>query len=245
MASAAFCFKILHRLFLSEASGPFNTHSRRVGSGLVQSIFSSPSRRSAFWQLPTCVAPRRRAKNALHYGELTITCRNWHCPKCQANAHDRWLDARCRDLLPVPTSMLSSLCLINWLRWRCRTSVKSTAFCFAPAPRLYSRWPPTSNISVLRWGSLTSYIPGISNYFRTLTHDARHYHPLCFQRIRKTVSPRTPLAVTACRSEGAAQRWYEPAWHSSPHEQSPTAPAEPLALASAGRLRLTVRSCGD
>ena len=30
------------------------------------------------------------------------SCRNRHCPKCQANARDRWLEARCRDLLPVP-----------------------------------------------------------------------------------------------------------------------------------------------
>jgi hypothetical protein len=30
------------------------------------------------------------------------SCRNRHCPKCQANARDRWLAARCRDLLPTP-----------------------------------------------------------------------------------------------------------------------------------------------
>jgi hypothetical protein len=30
------------------------------------------------------------------------SCRNRHCPKCQANARDRWLEARRRDLLPVP-----------------------------------------------------------------------------------------------------------------------------------------------
>ena len=30
------------------------------------------------------------------------SCRNRHCPKCQTNAQDRWLEARCRDLLPVP-----------------------------------------------------------------------------------------------------------------------------------------------
>jgi hypothetical protein len=30
------------------------------------------------------------------------SCRNRHCPKCQANARDRWLEARSRDLLPVP-----------------------------------------------------------------------------------------------------------------------------------------------
>jgi hypothetical protein len=29
------------------------------------------------------------------------SCRNRHCPKCQASAAKRWLDARCADLLPV------------------------------------------------------------------------------------------------------------------------------------------------
>jgi hypothetical protein len=29
------------------------------------------------------------------------SCRNRHCPKCQANARDRWLEARRRDLLPT------------------------------------------------------------------------------------------------------------------------------------------------
>ena len=32
------------------------------------------------------------------------SCRNRHCPKCQANARDRWLEARRRDLLPTPYS---------------------------------------------------------------------------------------------------------------------------------------------
>ena len=30
-----------------------------------------------------------------------ISCRNRHCPKCQARAAQRWLDARQADLLPV------------------------------------------------------------------------------------------------------------------------------------------------
>jgi Putative transposase/Transposase zinc-binding domain len=30
------------------------------------------------------------------------SCRNRHCPKCQSNARHRWLDARRRELLPVP-----------------------------------------------------------------------------------------------------------------------------------------------
>ena len=33
---------------------------------------------------------------------LSITCRNRHCPKCQANTRDRWLQARRRELLPTP-----------------------------------------------------------------------------------------------------------------------------------------------
>ena len=37
-------------------------------------------------------------------GHRTISfnsCRNRHCPKCQAGARDRWLAARRRDLLPT------------------------------------------------------------------------------------------------------------------------------------------------
>jgi len=30
------------------------------------------------------------------------SCRNRHCPKCQGNARQRWLDARQRELLPAP-----------------------------------------------------------------------------------------------------------------------------------------------
>jgi Putative transposase/Transposase zinc-binding domain len=30
------------------------------------------------------------------------SCRNRHCPKCQVNARDRWLEARRRELLPTP-----------------------------------------------------------------------------------------------------------------------------------------------
>jgi hypothetical protein len=33
---------------------------------------------------------------------MPITCRNWHCPKCQATARARWLAQRETELLPVP-----------------------------------------------------------------------------------------------------------------------------------------------
>src|SRR3972149_2181914 len=29
------------------------------------------------------------------------SCRNRHCPKCQANARDRWIEARRKELLPT------------------------------------------------------------------------------------------------------------------------------------------------
>src|ERR1700738_2419961 len=35
-------------------------------------------------------------------GELTITCRNRHCPKCQGAAAQEWLAEREAELLPVP-----------------------------------------------------------------------------------------------------------------------------------------------
>src|SRR5213592_3416290 len=34
-------------------------------------------------------------------GDLSISCRNRHCPKCQTNAREKWLRARQRELLPV------------------------------------------------------------------------------------------------------------------------------------------------
>ena len=37
-------------------------------------------------------------------GARTISCRNRHCPKCQAQARQRWLAARERELLGVPSS---------------------------------------------------------------------------------------------------------------------------------------------
>ena len=47
---------------------------------------------------------RSPLENTLHNagnGDDPITCRNRHCPKCQANARDRWLEARAKELLPT------------------------------------------------------------------------------------------------------------------------------------------------
>jgi hypothetical protein len=34
-------------------------------------------------------------------GEISITCGNRHCPKCQAAARDRWVAKRQAEVLPV------------------------------------------------------------------------------------------------------------------------------------------------
>ena len=46
---------------------------------------------------PELITPHK-ARN----GEHSITCRDRHCPRCQSNARDRWIDARSRELLPTP-----------------------------------------------------------------------------------------------------------------------------------------------
>ena len=51
--------------------------------------------------IPGPNSPLENTPHKAGNGEISITCRNRHCPKCQANARDRWLEARRRDLLPV------------------------------------------------------------------------------------------------------------------------------------------------
>ena len=53
--------------------------------------------------MPFCCAysPLEKTFHKAANGELTISCRNRHCPKCQANARDRWLEARRQELLPT------------------------------------------------------------------------------------------------------------------------------------------------
>src|ERR1017187_6510207 len=68
--------------------------STHAGTGTVRSV--SPTRATAGWKRAagnfcpplTCMSSSR--------------CRNRHCPKCQSNARDRWLEARRRELLPPP-----------------------------------------------------------------------------------------------------------------------------------------------
>lgn len=83
------------------------------------------------------------------------SCRNGHCPKCQANARDRWLAARQRELLPTPYVHVVSFCRMNWRHSLYRISEWFTTYSFESVPRhclrslaIRSIWARTSVSSV-------------------------------------------------------------------------------------------------
>src|SRR5215813_14411704 len=53
-------------------------------------------------QIPARYSPLEKTPHKARNGELTISCRNRHCPKCQTSAREHWIQARRRELLPVP-----------------------------------------------------------------------------------------------------------------------------------------------
>jgi hypothetical protein len=62
------------------------------------------------WKILTAIVNCRTSALGGHVDECSNcghraisfnSCRNRHCPKCQANARDRWLEARSRELLPT------------------------------------------------------------------------------------------------------------------------------------------------
>jgi hypothetical protein len=63
--------------------------------GLIPSE-KAPLRRSSHSHSPLTKTPHKAGN-----GELTITCRNRHCPKCQAERRNRWVAARTRELVPL------------------------------------------------------------------------------------------------------------------------------------------------
>ena len=77
------------------------------------------------WQSRTLYAIKKCRTSALggHIdacdgcGNLTISynsCRNRHCPKCQGNKREDWIDARSTELLPVPYFHVVFTVLILW-----------------------------------------------------------------------------------------------------------------------------------
>jgi hypothetical protein len=90
------------------------------------------------------------------------SCRNRHCPKCQASARDRWLQARRRELLPTRyVHVLSSLFLVSSRHWLCRIKKSSTTYCFVAVPKHSSKLLAILRISVPRSASSAYCTPGI------------------------------------------------------------------------------------
>ena len=72
-----------------------------MGSGRARAPWQDRGETSTGQRLVRAYSPLRSTSHKTRNGELTITCRNRHCPKCQASAARRWLEARQTDLLPV------------------------------------------------------------------------------------------------------------------------------------------------
>ena len=109
------------------------------------------------------------------------SCRNRHCPKCQANARDRWLEARGKELLPTRyvhvvftlPQQLSPLALQNKreiyaLLFRASAETLLEVAARSQAPRRRDRL-------LQRPSHLGPETPS-----RTLTHDAWHYISFVF-----------------------------------------------------------------
>ena len=62
----------------------------------------NPVRKARPAQIPARYSPLGKTPHKTANGELPITCRNRHCPKCQTGARERWIAARRRELLPTP-----------------------------------------------------------------------------------------------------------------------------------------------
>ena len=46
-------------------------------------------------------SPLENTPHKARNGEISITCRNRHCPKCQTQTRNRWVAARTRELVPL------------------------------------------------------------------------------------------------------------------------------------------------
>src|ERR1035437_7407360 len=60
-----------------------------------------PARRAGAASLPWLHSPLEITPHKAGNGELPITCRNRHCPKCQGAARAKWLEQRKAELLPT------------------------------------------------------------------------------------------------------------------------------------------------
>ena len=91
------------------------------------------------------------------------------------------------------TSTSSLRCRKRLPRLFFRTKKQSTAFSSGPRRRLCAPSPPIPNISAPKSGFSPCFTPGARICSRILTHDAWHYHLLCFHQITYTDFAYYPL----------------------------------------------------
>jgi hypothetical protein len=98
------------------------------------------------------------------------SCRNRHCPKCQAKAAQRWLDARQADLLPVEyyhvvftlPAPISALAYTNKaVIYRLLFDVAAETL--PPSPPIRNTWARRSGITLVlhTWGSAMTHHPHV------------------------------------------------------------------------------------
>lgn len=80
---------------------------RAAGADYLRTHRSSPAQRKALRAIAACRTPalgghRHRCDHCGFEHVVWHSCRNRHCPRCQAAARAEWLDARAGELLPVP-----------------------------------------------------------------------------------------------------------------------------------------------
>ena len=92
------------------------------------------------------------------------SCRNRHCPKCQAGGARRWLETRRQELLPTPYVHVVFTLPRELPPWPCRTKRSSTISCSEPARKPSVKSLAIRAILVRRSVSLACCIHGIRNY---------------------------------------------------------------------------------
>src|SRR5882757_4491209 len=91
------------------------------------------------------------------------SCRNRHCPKCQSNARDRWLEARRRELLPTRYAHVVFTLPHQVAPLALQNKREIYGCCSDPAQRLCLRSRAIPNISARRSDSSACCTLGINN----------------------------------------------------------------------------------
>ena len=80
---------------------------RRYQDAYLATYPASPQQRRVLRELIACRTAAlgghlRRCETCGHERIAYNSCRNRHCPKCQAQQQAAWLEAQCAKVLPVP-----------------------------------------------------------------------------------------------------------------------------------------------